>query len=57
MTDDEWKDAYRTGLEAALTVVKVVADDEGTATEAAELLENLTASHILDTPNHPATPN
>lgn len=49
-TDAEWKEAYRTGLEAALVVVKAVADDNGTAAEAATLLEALSESHVLDTP-------
>lgn len=54
ITDDEWKEVYRTGLNAALVIVKTVADDGGSATEAAELLEGLAASHILDTPEHTA---
>lgn len=55
ITDNEWKEVYRTGLEAALVIVKTVADDGGSATEAAELLEGLTASHVLDTPEGTAS--
>lgn len=54
---DEWKEGYRDGLGAALTVVKTVADDNGTAGDAAELLEVLTSSHVLDTASTEDTPN
>lgn len=47
-SDNEWKEGYRDGLAAALTVVKTVADDDGTAGDAVELLEVLTSSHVLD---------
>lgn len=52
MTDGEWKEAYRDGLNAALVIVKTVADDGGSATDATELLQGLASSHILDTPHH-----
>lgn len=53
--DAEWKDGYRDGLNAGLTVVKVVADDNGTAEEAAALLEVLAASPVLNTETGEAT--
>lgn len=52
---DEWKEGYRDGLGAALTVVKTVADDNGTAGDAADLLEVLTSSHVLDPEDTPST--
>lgn len=56
ITDAEWKEVYRDGLNTALTVVKTVADDNGTAAEAVTLLEALTSSHVLDTPKHLSEP-
>jgi hypothetical protein len=55
-TATEWTEGYRDGLQAAVIVVKTVADDNGTAAEAAQLLEALSESHVLDTPKHLSEP-
>lgn len=55
ITDNEWKEVYHDGLTTALTVVQTVADDGGSAAEAAELLRALADSRVLDTPEGTAS--
>lgn len=43
----EWKHGYRDGLGAGLVVVQTVADDDGTAAEAVQLVKTLMVSPVL----------